>query len=81
MQIEERDNLSPRNLFLTRESAANYLQCPKSTIDYCLRSGRLKGYRFTGKRTIYVHIWDIRNLFDGITATLIDPSPHVRGRR
>ena len=79
--IEEREQLSPRNLFLTREAAANYLYCPKSRIDYCIRSGRLKAYRLTGKRKIYVHIFDLRNLFDGITATLIDPSPHARGRR
>ena len=73
MQIIEVDKLSPSNEYLTREQAANYLQCTQSTINSYIRSGRLKAYRIIGKRKIYVHISDLRNLFDGITATLIDP--------
>jgi excisionase family DNA binding protein len=81
MHIEEQEQLSPRTMFLTREEAADYLYCPKSRIDHCIRSGRLKAYRRTGKRKIYIHIWDLRNLFDGITATPTNPLRHGHERR
>nr|WP_309697948.1 helix-turn-helix domain-containing protein [Armatimonas sp.] len=64
MQIEERDNLSPRNEFLTIEQAGNYLQKPQSTINAYIRSGRLKAYRIIGKRTIYVHYADLQRLLE-----------------
>ena len=64
MQIEERDDLSPRNEFQTIEQAASYLQKPQSTINADIRSGQLKAYRLTGKRTIYVHYADRRGLFE-----------------